>query len=557
MPSANQVNTDVQFVIATGRDICGRRATQSWTVHVYAPPVIENFTAERTVILPGESTVLTAVFDGSGQIEGLGHVTSGVPIATPVLNTNTTFTLVVSNSVGADVHQALTIDVMATVTSTTPAHGATEVPVNRALIATFSKKMDGATINSATFLLKDSSNNLVMGTVTFADQIAIFAPATLLAARSSYTATITDGVKDVAGNPLVGNYAWSFATGTALDTTPPTVVSTYPANGANRVEDNRLLVAFSERIDPNSANSSSFILKDSSGNPVDGTVRVAKEGNSAEFLVSTALAPMSSYTAIVTTGIKDLAGNTMLGVYSWTFITRALSWQATSTIDAPYAYSDDHTAVWAGSEMIVWGGLYYLMDPTGARYNPVTDLWTPTSKIGAPPAMAGHTAVWTGSEMIISWSTFAGITGARYSPVTDAWLPTTTIVAPFLNAGYTAIWTGSEMVVWDGSTGARYDPVGDTWQAMTMSGTPSARAYHTVVWTGSDMIIWGGADHSQVLVNTGARYNPVTDTWLAITTTGAPSARGAHRAVWTGSEMIVWGGYDSSGLLNTGGKYAP
>src|SRR5882762_7174015 len=141
MPSANQVNTDVQFVIATGRDICGRRATQSWTVHVYAPPVIENFTAERTVILPGESTVLTAVFDGSGQIEGLGHVTSGVPIATPVLNTNTTFTLVVSNSVGADVHQALTIDVMATVTSTTPAHGATEVPVNRALIATFSKKM--------------------------------------------------------------------------------------------------------------------------------------------------------------------------------------------------------------------------------------------------------------------------------------------------------------------------------------------------------------------------------------------------------------------------------
>src|SRR5256885_484161 len=213
IPSANQVNTDVQFAIATGRDICGHQATQSWTVHVYAPPVIESFTAERVFLLPGESAVLTAVFHGSGQIEGLGRVTSGVPITTPVLNTNTSFKLVVGNSVGADVHQALTIEVMATVTSANPAHGANEVPLNRALIATFSKKMDGATITSRTFLLRDGRNNPVMGTVTYADQIAIFAPANLLAVRSPYTATITDGVKDFAGNPMAGNYMWSFTTG--------------------------------------------------------------------------------------------------------------------------------------------------------------------------------------------------------------------------------------------------------------------------------------------------------------------------------------------------------
>ncbi len=38
-PSANQANTDAPFAIATEPDICGHQATQSWTVHVYAPPV--------------------------------------------------------------------------------------------------------------------------------------------------------------------------------------------------------------------------------------------------------------------------------------------------------------------------------------------------------------------------------------------------------------------------------------------------------------------------------------------------------------------------------------
>ena len=37
------------------------------------------------------------------------------------------------------------------------------------------------------------------------------------------------------------------------------------------------------------------------------------------------------------------------------------------------------TAVWTGTEMIVWGG-----KDSGSRYNPATDTWTPTSTINAP-----------------------------------------------------------------------------------------------------------------------------------------------------------------------------
>ena len=57
------------------------------------------------------------------------------------------------------------------------------------------------------------------------------------------------------------------------------------------------------------------------------------------------------------------------------------TWTATSTTNAPSGRVD-HTAVWTGSEMIVWGGdpgSPYVMFNTGGRYNPSTDSWTATS----------------------------------------------------------------------------------------------------------------------------------------------------------------------------------
>ena len=66
-----------------------------------------------------------------------------------------------------------------------------------------------------------------------------------------------------------------------------------------------------------------------------------------------------------------------------------------------------HTAVWTGREMIIWGGRYIINGTTsvplntGGRYNPGNDSWILTAVSSAPEARLGHTAVWTGSEMII------------------------------------------------------------------------------------------------------------------------------------------------------------
>ena len=249
------------------------------------------------------------------------------------------------------------------------------------------------------------------------------------------------------------------------------------------------------------------------------------------------------------------------------------SWTATSTANAPDGRWA-HTAVWTGSEMIVWGGSFHDTDKhyvnTGGRYNPSTDGWTATTTSNAPSARGSHTAVWTGSEMIV-WGGFDGTsdlnTGERYDPGTDSWTPTGTNNAPTARENHRAVWTGNEMIVWGGfdgglsyfNTGGTYNPGTDSWTATSTVNAPEERYYHTAVWTGTEMIIWGGSfyDGSFHYLNTGGRYEPGTDSWTATSTVNAPDPRSFHTAVWTGNEMIIWGGSDNSSLFNIGGKYSP
>jgi hypothetical protein len=247
------------------------------------------------------------------------------------------------------------------------------------------------------------------------------------------------------------------------------------------------------------------------------------------------------------------------------------TWTPTSTTGAPDG-RNSHTAVWTGSEMIVWGGedINGNIFNTGGRYDPSTDSWTATSTTNAPSARVYHSAVWTGSEMIV-WGGFNSPsvfnTGGRYNPGSDTWIATSTTNAPSARAGHSAVWTGSEMIVWGGdgnvnllNTGGRYNPGSDTWIATSTTNAPTARADYTAVWSpGGEMIVWGGFDNNINVLNTGGRYDSSTDSWTATSTTGAPDPRFSHTAVWTGptgSEMIVWGGQDVTDL-NTGGRYSP
>jgi N-acetylneuraminic acid mutarotase len=228
------------------------------------------------------------------------------------------------------------------------------------------------------------------------------------------------------------------------------------------------------------------------------------------------------------------------------------------------------SAVWTGSEMIVWGGGSFNAPYTnaGARYDPTTNSWTPTTTTGAPTARGHHKAVWTGSEMIVwggtivSNNTFTN-TGGRYNPALDQWTSMSTFAAPTPRVGHAAVWANGEMIVHGGvefysstavQTGGRYSPASDSWTATANTGAPS-RAFHTAIWTGSSMLLWGGnLTQFGGPQDTGATYDP-TSGWSNISSTGAPSGRSGHSAVWTGTRMIVWGGGVDGVRGYTGGQY--
>ena len=207
-----------------------------------------------------------------------------------------------------------------TVISTQPADKATGVTINTKITATFSKAMDPLTINTATFTLMQGTT-AVSGAVTFAaNATAIFTPSSNLATNTAFTATVTTGAKDLAGNALAANFIWNFTTGAATDTTPPNVISTNPADKATGVAVNHTVNAtFDKAMDPETINTANFTL--AGPNPITGTVTYDAVNKIATFTPGSDLAPSTQFTATVTTGVKDLAGNALAVNKVWTFTT--------------------------------------------------------------------------------------------------------------------------------------------------------------------------------------------------------------------------------------------
>jgi len=250
------------------------------------------------------------------------------------------------------------------------------------------------------------------------------------------------------------------------------------------------------------------------------------------------------------------------------------TWEPTTPVNAPLRRVD-HTSVWTGNQMVVWGGTNWDNQhqyPTGGRYDPVANAWTPTSATSnGPTPRSGHSAVWTGTMMIV-WGG-GDAAGGRYDPVTDSWIATTLTGAPMARGRHTAVWTGDRMIVWGGvglvesngqlqqtglADGRSYDPIADSWELISETDAPSGRSEHKAVWTGHHMIVWGGYDwQMNAPLGTGGKYNPVSDQWELVSALNAPSPRYAHTAVWTGSRMVVWGGRDLSTSMSTGGSYDP
>ncbi len=156
----------------------------------------------------------------------------------------------------------------------------------------------------------------------------------------------------------------------------------------------------------------------------------------------------------------------------------------------------------------------------GAAWDAATNTWHAIAPM--PTTLPGYdpTAVWTGTEVLV-WSSAPATpdTNGRevvlaYNPSTNTWrtLPSSGLTP---RQGAVTIWTGHQLVVWGGLNfdftyaypdGARLDPLTGTWQRLPAAPVP-ARGFAGAAWSGRDVLLWGG--------QTGTSVRPELG-WLAI-----------------------------------------
>jgi hypothetical protein len=312
-----------------------------------AVPINQALSATFSVAM-NPATIGTTAFtlSAAGGVAIAGVVTyvaaGAVAIFTPTANlapstvytatittgaTNLAGTPLVANYVWTFTTAAATVVTSPSVLSTIPLEGTLDVPLNQVVSATFSVPMNPATINSTTFTLTGPGVTVINGLVAYSavGNTLIFTPAANLAPSSLFTATITTGAQGLAGNALASNYAWTFTTSTVVAVVPPEIVLTVPANATTNVPLNQAVSAtFSEAMNPLTLTTATFQLTGPGGVLIAGTVSYDAINFIASFTPTSPLIASTTYTATVTNGVTDLAGNPLGSTRSpdpWTFTT--------------------------------------------------------------------------------------------------------------------------------------------------------------------------------------------------------------------------------------------
>jgi hypothetical protein len=96
-----------------------------------------------------------------------------------------------------------------TVVSTLPLANATSVALGAVVSAVFSEPIAPLSVTGTTFALRQGTAT-VAGSVTSSGATVTFTPTIPLVGGTTYTATLSTGITDLAGNPLAAAKVWSF-----------------------------------------------------------------------------------------------------------------------------------------------------------------------------------------------------------------------------------------------------------------------------------------------------------------------------------------------------------
>lgn len=204
------------------------------------------------------------------------------------------------------------------IVSTNIADGATDVDIFSDITVTFSDEMDVASVNEESFVVRKGQYP-IYGKVSCSGKKAVFEPAQQLADKGVYNCTISTEVKGLNGVSMANDYQWRFTSDEEPDLIAPKLKKNMPLDHETLVLTNSsILVSFDEEINPESINGSSFIVKSGEAE-VAGTYSYADK--TASFTPDVGLTYGVEYTCVITTGIKDLAGNNLENNFEWSFTT--------------------------------------------------------------------------------------------------------------------------------------------------------------------------------------------------------------------------------------------
>ena len=335
----------------------------------------------------------------TGTVSYSGKTASFIPSA--VLNSNTVYSGTITCGVESLLGVAMEADyewtfttttgttLAPTVISTNPANNAVDVEINKIITGKFIEAMESSKINASSFTVKDGEMEVV-GDVSYSGMIATFTPTSSLTAGNVYTVMISIEAENLNGIALAGNIVWDFTTGDASDDIEPTVTLTDPLNDAIIVERNKIVEAtFSEEMDPLTITTSTFTLMEGI-NAVAGVVDYS--GTVVTFSPTNTLSAETVYTATITTGAKDLAGNALAANKEWSFTTGGSA---------------------SGLAVVELGtaGNYVILAKTAINNNPTSDI---TGDLGLSPAATSYITGFSLTDFT-GYATSAQVTGNVYA----------------------------------------------------------------------------------------------------------------------------------------------
>lgn len=520
-----------------------KTVTSEVQVTVVAAPAVKSFTAAQTPLAAGDTTLITAFFEGGpGTIDnGVGPVTSGVGVkVTPA--SSTTYTLTVSNTLGSSATQPLTVAIAAAVPA--KVSGGSLFAQDRVHPG---DDLDLASFASAAAPAPTVAWTLGAGTVNGASNAPLLsykAPATpglfslsaaVLGAAGAST-NLTQPVEAVVNASLMD----------PRDTRQRAAAAAVLADGRVLVTGTLDVYVLDYSFVPNEATppvTQSWSGATAGGDlydPISGTWKPV--GSMATPRLSHTMTLLPNGKILVAGGISLASKDGQLAKCElYDPLTRTFSPAAAMAV-----HRASHTAtLLPNGKVLVAGGVSLGSVKTlqAELYDPATDSWSGAGTTTAHDT--GAAALLPNGKVLLAGG--AGSTGAElYDPAANAWAAAASPVVAGQAGVAAVLLPGGKVLVSVGGTSSStelYDPAANTWSAAasrSVSGTGTVR----LALVSGGLVLAVGSTPSA----TPELYDPSTNTWRAAKRMRA--ARGTLAGLVTlpdGKALALGGGQDVAG----------